>query len=160
MQGVTGLNSIVNNSQQGMKLTEEQNQKLTNFLSNYNSDNLSDGDAKEIISQIKELGITPGSGLASVLTEAGMDVKGLAEQAGIGGPSGAGGPPPGGPPPGGPPPGANGRDSVDDTLVSLIEDAAQSYEESDDAESIWSILEPTLQEAGYDTSQPVIDFYS
>jgi hypothetical protein len=173
MQITSAMSYVQNNAQQSSKLTEQQGQKLTELLTNYDADNLSENDAKEIVSQIKELGIKPGSGLASALETSGIDAKGLAELAGIQGAEGAkpsGGPPGGGGPggSGGPPPGGGGkgRDSVDDTAVSLIADALESYTSATSStsesttESFWSVLEPALQAAGYDTTKSVIDFYA
>jgi hypothetical protein len=173
MQITSAMSYMQNATQQSSKLTEQQGQKLTEFLTNYDSDNLTENDAKEIVSQIKELGIKSGSGLTSVLEENGIDAKGLAEMAGVQGAEGArpsGGPPGGGGPggAGGPPPGGGGkgRESVDETAVSLISDALESYTSATSStsdtttESFWSVLEPTLQAAGYDTSKSVIDFYA
>lgn len=145
---------------QGAKMTEEQGQDLTDFLADYDTDDLSEDDAKQIVSKIQELGITPNADLASVLSGSGIEMQALGELAGISPPEG--GPPAGGPPPGGPPPsgGPRGSESVDETVVSMIAEAVEAYEDSDGSESLWSILEPALQEAGYDTSQPMIDFYS
>lgn len=165
------ITSTMTYMQQSSKLTEQQGQKLNAFLTNYDSDNLSENDAKEIISQIKELGIKAGSGLATTLEENGIDAKGLAELAGVkgakpsGGPPGGGGPGGGGPGgSGGPPPsgGGKGRDNVDETAVSLIADALESYTNTTDTttETFWSVLEPALQAAGYDTTKSVIDFYA
>jgi hypothetical protein len=172
MQITSAMSYMQNPAQQSSKLTEQQGQKLNEFLTNYDSTNLSEDDAKEIVSQIKELGIKSGSSLATALEENGIDAKGLAELAGVestegakpaggppgGGPGGAGGPPPGG--------GSKGRDSVDETAVSLISDALESYTNSTDSttdtttESFWAVLEPALQAAGYDTSKSLIDFYA
>jgi hypothetical protein len=49
---------------------------------------------------------------------------------------------------------------VDETAVSLIADAVNTYNSSDTTESLWSVLEPALQNAGYDTTKSVIDFYA
>lgn len=162
MQAISGLSGYQQPQHQTTKITEQQGKDLTEFLSEYDAENLSDENAKEIVAKIQDLGIVPGAGLASVLSEAGVDARGLAEQAGISGPSGAGGPPGGPRGAGGPPPsgGGKGAESVDDAVVSLIADAVSAFEDSEDAESLWSILEPALEEAGYDTTQPVIDFYS
>jgi hypothetical protein len=163
MNGVSGYAQMSQSFQPNRGITDEQSQKLTEFLSDYDTSNLSEEDATEIVSQVKELGINPGAGLANVLNESGIDAKALAEQAGLGKVEGAGGPPggkggPGGT--GGPPPsgGTGGREEVDDALVSLFSDAMEVYEESDEAESLWEVLEPALQAAGYDTSKSVIDF--
>lgn len=172
MQITSAASYMQNNTQQSSKLTEQQGQKLNEFLTNYDSSNLSENDAKEIVSQIKELGIKAGSSLATALETNGIDAKGLAELAGVQGAEGA---KPSGPPPGGgkggpggaggpPPSGGKGRESVDDTAVSLISDALESYtsaaETDGSTESFWAVLEPALQAAGYDTTKSVIDFYA
>ncbi|MGO4909763.1 hypothetical protein ACEN2J_15675 [Pseudorhodobacter sp. W20_MBD10_FR17] len=172
MQITSAASYMQNATQQSSKLTVQQGQKLNEFLTNYDSSNLSENDAKEIVSQIKELGIKAGSSLATALETNGIDAKGLAELAGV---QGAEGTKPSGPPPGGgqggpggaggpPPSGGKGRDSVDDTAVSLISDVLESYtsaaETDGTTQSFWSVLEPALQAAGYDTTKSVIDFYA
>ncbi len=140
----------------------KQGQKLTVVLSIYYTNNLTNDDAKSLVAQIKEIGIESGTGLATALGDAGIDARALGKQAGVGGP------PPGAPPPGGGPGGScvpapsagKGRDSVDDSIVSLIAQAVESYQNSDTAETLWSVLEPVLPDAGYDTSKPSIDFYA
>jgi hypothetical protein len=162
MQGISGYSGMPPPLSQEVKVTEKQGQELTDFLSDYDTENLSDENAKEIVSKIQELGITPGSGLASILGDSGIDARSLVQQAGISGPSGAGGP--GGLQGGRPPPpndgAGTGSETVDDAVVTLISDAVKAYEESDEAETLWSVLEPALKDAGYDTSQPLVDFYS
>jgi hypothetical protein len=145
-------------------LSTEQSEKLSASLSNYDTKNLTTEDALKIVAEIKELGIREGAGLESALSEAGIDAQALAEQAGIKGGEDAGRPPP--PPPfpqdGGPSGSgeASGTSSLDEGIVSLIADAVESYAESDDeTETVWSLLQPALEEAGYDTSEPLIDFY-
>ncbi len=194
MYGVLSPGQMTQSSLQGGRLTDEQGQKLTDVLSQYDSKNLTNDDAKSLVAQIKEIGISSKSGLAQALDASGIDPRKLMAQAGqagqggtdgppsggppggggpggmggMGGMGGAGGPPPGGgagaggPPPGGGAgaPGSQGLSSVDAGIVSLVSEAAQSFLESDDAESVWSILEPKLQSAGYDTSKSIIDFYA
>ncbi len=155
--------------QQSTKISDEQAEKLTDFLSNYDTNDLSDDDAKDIVSQIKELGISPSSDLTSALGDAGINAKDLAEQAGIGGasgPGGSGGPGgPGGadrpPPPPPPPQETQGISSVDESIVTLIADAVETYADSDEEDgSSWNAVSSALEEAGYDTSVSLIDFYS
>lgn len=162
--------SMILRPSQTNSLTEDQSTKLTDTLANYDADNLSDDDAKALVSAIKEMGITAGSGLTDALAGAGIDARELADQAGIGGggPSGAGGPPggAGGPPGGGGPggPGGGGGGSavseVDEAVLSLVQEAVDSYAESDTEESFADILAAKLTENGYDSSQPIVDFYA
>ncbi|MEP1792976.1 hypothetical protein [Parasphingorhabdus sp.] len=137
------------------RLTETQSQQLTEVLSNYDPDALSDDDAKNLVSEIKELGIQPSTGLANALSEVGTNAKDLGEKAGV-----KEGPHPSGGKKGPPPEGGRGVESVDDALISLISDAVETYETSEESESLWSILETSLEEAGYDTSESLVDFYS
>lgn len=78
---------------QNRSMTDEQSQTLTEFISDYDTSNLSKEDATKIVWQMKELGINPGVDLAAVLKASGIDAKGLAEQARVGKPESAGGPP-------------------------------------------------------------------
>jgi len=131
-------------------ITKQQSEVLGSVLANYDAKNLSDSDAEEIVSQIKELGIKEGSGLTNALSEAGIDAQVLAEQAGVRGAEGSRPPPP--------PSGTSGTET-EDSIVSLVSDAVQSYAESDDAESTWSILQASLEEAGVDTTKSFVNVY-
>jgi hypothetical protein len=160
LQASTAVASTTSQYSQSNSITSQQSEKLTTYLADYDSTQLTESDAKKIVSQIQELGIRPGSGLESVLSENGIDAKGLAEQAGIKGGDDAGRPPP--PPPGGGQGGGGGAqaaESVDESIVSLIADAVDAFAETEDAESTWSLLQPALEEAGYDTSQQLFDLY-
>ncbi|MEL7460658.1 MAG: hypothetical protein AAFX45_14880 [Pseudomonadota bacterium] len=133
-------------------LTDTQKTEVSALLADYDPDNLSSETASEIVSGIKELGISPGVGLATALNDAGFKPFEIANLAGIGR---EGGPPP--PPPGiGP---GQGAGSVDSDLVSLVLDALENSE-TEDGQSPWSNLFSALEEAGYDPTQPVVDFYA
>lgn len=141
---------------QPTNITSQQNDKLTTYLADYDSTKLTETDAKKIVSQIQELGIRPGSGLESVLSEAGIDAKSLAEKAGL--KVEADRPPP--PPPGEGKRDAQGADAVDDAIVTLIADAIEAYaEQENEDETTWSLLQHALENAGYDTSQQLFDLY-
>lgn len=162
--------SMMQRPSQTNSLTQEQSTKLADSLSKVAVDNLTDDDAKALVATIKELGISPGSGLTEALASAGIDARELADQAGIkgGGPGGNG--PPGGPGAGGPPPGGGGgpdgvggassSSGVDDAILTLIQEAAESYAETETEETFAEILAATLTENGYDSSQPIVDFYA
>ncbi len=154
MQGISGYSGMPALLSQEARISPAQEQALTGFLSLYDTDNLSKANAQEILAKIREIGIPPGAGLASILSDFGVDARSLNEKAGVGGTAEKeeqSAP-------------ANeenkGRAGVDDTLVSLISDAVKAYEESDEADTLWSVMEPALRNAGYDTSRPLIDFYS
>lgn len=157
IQGSMAQEFTSNLYKQTAKITEEQSEKLSELLSDYDADNLSDDDAQTIVTQVKELGITAGSELASALADAGFDAKELAEQAGIGGGDRPKGPPP--PPP--PPQETQGVSTVDDAVVQLIADAVEAYDVSQEEEAtLGEAVLAALEEAGYDSSESPIDFYS
>lgn len=157
MQGISGGMQMMHSARTESKMSNEQSEKLSSLLETYDSDSLSDDDAKKLVSEIKELGIQPGSDLTNALSESGIDARGLADQAGVG-KGGEGGRPP---PPHGGGQGSKGVESVDDAAVSLISDAVAAYEEStDETESLQSILLSAMEEAGYDASEPLISFYA
>lgn len=163
---ITGIQSgmqMSGYSTQSTQMTEQQNAQLKNILAEYDSTSLSDDDAKELVATIKEMGINPSEELATVLADSGIDAQALAEQAGIGG---AGGLPGGGGGPGGPGGGGHGGggprgvESLDEAVVSLITEALEAYDESDETQSFAELLAEKLDEQGYDSSKPAIDYYA
>ncbi|MCG3268868.1 hypothetical protein [Yoonia sp. I 8.24] len=149
-----GMAPMAGMTPKAQSLTDTQKQGLEDVLSNYDVENLSDSDAKEIVSQIEELGIAKGQGLASALGDAGIDARGLAEQAGIGGAEGNGGRPP--PPPGG---GPKGPDEASiSTLQSVVEQLQASVDASDEDVDFGTMLTQALEDAGLDTSSPIVDY--
>lgn len=147
-------------------LTETQSSGLTEVLSNYDAENLSDDDAKALVEEIKDLGIQRGSGLTEALGEAGIDARGLAQQAGISGSSGSNAPPeggqgggPGGPGGAGGGGGAKGPESAEvQTMQAVLEQLQASEKEADTDENFATLLLQSLEDAGLDTSQPIVDF--
>lgn len=152
-------------------LTDTQQQNLVEVLGNYDTNKLSDDDAKALVNEIKELGLQQNRGLAEALGSAGIDVGELAQQAGIaapggqggagGPPGGAGGPPgggKGGPPGGGGAQGAKGPDSAAvQTMQSIVDELQEAASDSDE-EDFSTLLIERLQAAGLDTSQPIVDY--
>jgi hypothetical protein len=68
------------------------------------------------VSQVKDLGISPGKGLAHAMEAQGFDAKGIGEAGGVKG---------GRPPP--PPEGEGGNVTVDSVAVSMLNDLIESY---------------------------------
>ncbi|MBT8152404.1 hypothetical protein KMP13_00520 [Epibacterium ulvae] len=85
-----GASAYLIPSNQTQELSDEQKTCLEAVLFQYDSENLSDNDASEIVQSIKELDVRIGVVLGEALTEAGIDSKALRDQAGD--PEGAGGP--------------------------------------------------------------------
>jgi len=154
-----------NQAQPATKLTSEQVKNIADHLSSKGASDLTDDTVKDFIDQNRKLVVISGSDLAAALEDAGIDVKDLAEK--LGGANGTGGPgrhrngdnqPPPPPPP---PQVAKGIASVDETIVTLVADAVAAFHETgeEDATS-WAAVSSALEEAGYDTSQSLVDFYS
>lgn len=141
-------------TQSGSKMSSEQSEALQKILSDYDVDNISDEDAKNITDSIKELGISPGKELGAVLTEAGIDPQGLAEQAGLGKPQKGGG---GGQQP--PPPGAGGppKGEVNSEAISALQLILEDYEGDDLTDDDWTDIISNLEEQGIDTSKPLLN---
>lgn len=159
---ITGLQSGMPSAayaSQTTSMTEEQTTQVKTLLAEYDGKSLTADDAQDLVTKIREMGVNPGEELAQVLSDSGIDAQDLAELAGISGP---GGPPKGGGDPGGGPGGGgpSGAASLDETVVSLIADAAEAYEESQEDQSFAEYLTSVLDEQGYDTSKPVIDYYA
>lgn len=133
-------------------LNDTEKQKLSDLLANYDTESLSDEQAKEIVDGIKELDITPGRGLSEALGNVGIDARALAEQAGLRAPGGNVGP-------SGPDSGAKGPDSAAvHTLRSVVEQLLETTSDDEDGSIFSARLSETLEAAGVDTSSPVLDY--
>lgn len=158
---ITGLQSGMPSAayaSQTTSMTEEQTTQVKTLLAGYDGTSLTADDAQDLATKIREMGVNPGEELAQVLSDSGIDAQDLAELAGISGPGGAPEGGPEGPPKGGG--GPSGAASLDETVVSLIADAAEAYEESQEDQSFAEYLTSVLDEQGYDTSKPIIDYYA
>jgi len=82
-------------------LSTSQLDTISSVLENYDSSNLSQSDALEIVTAFKEAGIQPSAELASAMEEAGFDAHEVGSLAGIGGQGQAAGQGAGGPSGGG-----------------------------------------------------------
>jgi hypothetical protein len=135
------------------KMTEEQAAKLSKFLSSFDGDNLLDPNARTIVFQVKGKEVAKGADLAYTLAGASTDPAELAE----GNVFGAAKRPP--PPP--PPQESKGVGTVDDAILELIAATVEAYDETQEEDiSLGEFILEALGKAGYDISQPVIDFYA
>ncbi|BDX04995.1 hypothetical protein [Planctobacterium marinum] len=64
-------------------LTDEQSSTVSSILENYDAENLSAADAKDIAAQLKDAGIKPGKDLADVMAQNGFDAKEVGKLAGV-----------------------------------------------------------------------------
>jgi hypothetical protein len=96
MQGMQGMMGMMGNGQIGSTLTDEQKATVSDILSEYDSENITADNAKEIFQRFKEAGITPQAGLKEAIEAAGFDAEKLRE---LGMPEQGGKMPPPPPPP-------------------------------------------------------------
>lgn len=154
IQGSIAQGLTSNLYRQSTKLTEEQTAKLAELLSHVDVGTLKNSTAQNIVTQAKELRLISSSDLASALADAGIDASELAKQSGQSQAGLAEGPPP-------PPQVSKGIATVDEAVVELIAQAVEDYDVSQkDEATLGKSVQAAMKEAGYDSSQPLIDFYS
>jgi len=140
------VNSISNmNSMQGMirmeprALTDEQKSKIADILSEYDPENITEEDAKEIFSKFKEAGIEPARGMKEAIEEAGFDAEelrtlGMGEE--------------GAPPP--PPPSPGGQASkINSEGLQLLQSILNQYDLSNLTAEKEEELLSSLNQAGF-----------
>ncbi len=120
--------------QSAASLTEDQTQLINDTLSQFDAENLTETDAKSIVSIFQEAGIQPGKSLADAMDAAGFDAKALGDLAR-----------PQGPPPSGPQGQSGGINLSDDALKELYTLLDEYYSENASA-SDKSGLENSIQE--------------
>ena len=152
IQGVMTQELMSNLYKKPTKMTEEQAAKLSKFLSSFDGDNLLDPNARTIVFQVKGKELAKGADLAYTLAGASTDPAELAEGTVFGGVKRQ-------PPP--PPQDTKGVGTVDDAILELIAATVEAYDDTQEADmSLGEFILQALGKAGYDISQPVIDFYA
>ncbi|MFK2821959.1 hypothetical protein ACH5BK_03140 [Arcobacter sp. YIC-80] len=94
-------------------LSLEQQETIQNILSNYDSSNLTNADASDIVNAFKEANIQPSKSFENTLDSLGFDAKQIGDLAGVT-PHGQGGMPPPPPPP------KESEDEISDILAELL----------------------------------------
>jgi len=133
-------------------LTDEQKSSVEELLANYDSENLTEEDATEILDQLKEMEIRPSRELRETVENAGFSFDQLIETSGIaptpppemasgdfegsemGGDmqvKGAGGPPPAGGMP--PPSGSSSEDEDEQTIQEILAELLEEAEETEES---------------------------
>jgi len=145
-------------------LTDEQTTTLTDILSNYDSESLTESEAQEIVTALSEAGIEPGAGLEEAMSETGFDARSVGDLAGVGetqataetettGATEEGHRPP-------PPPPADTSES-DDIASYMADLIAEQLESSDTAElteeEMQQIQALVAEEFGLDEGDSMID---
>ena len=157
IQGAIAQGLTSNLYKQSTKLNEEQTAKIAELLSHMGTGNLKDSTAQTVVAEAKELRLISNADLAAALAEAGIDTSELSKQTG----QGLMGRPESPPPPPPQPQESKGIATVDEAIVELIAQAVEDYDVSqEDETTLGEAVLATLEEAGYDSSQPLIDFYS
>ena len=157
IQGAIAQGLTSNLYKQSTKLNEEQTAKIAELLSHMGTGNLKDSTAQTVVAEAKELRLISNADLAAALAEAGIDTSELSKQTG----QGLMGRPESPPPPPPPPQESKGIATVDEAIVELIAQAVEDFDVSqEDETTLGEAVLATLEEAGYDSSQPLIDFYS
>lgn len=134
--------------QQGSFINSQQSQDLKNVLSNFDPNNISETDAKNIVNKVKEIGVRPGQPLVLVFASEGFDAKSIGEKAGVRGDR----PPP---PPGDGQSGPKGR--VNSEALSALKLLVDSKEGEEISANEWADFYADLEDKGVDTSGPIID---
>jgi hypothetical protein len=78
-QGMMGMMGMSGNNSVKSTLTDEQKQTVADILSNYDADNITASNAKEIFQKFADAGITPQAGLKEAIESAGFDAEQLRE---------------------------------------------------------------------------------
>ncbi|WP_417713044.1 hypothetical protein [Pseudophaeobacter arcticus] len=153
IQGAMSQELLSSLNRKSTKMNGEQAEKLAAFLSSFEPNKLLDANARTMIIQIKEQGQGNGKNLDSALADSGRDVNDLGARTGSNGPVAPERPLP--------PQERQGIATVDDDIVELIAATVEDYDAtSEDALSLGETVLAALEEAGYDNSQPAIDFYA
>ncbi|WP_426369900.1 hypothetical protein [Pseudocolwellia sp. HL-MZ7] len=142
-----------NDSRTEQALTEENQQLISDTLSQFDSENLTEADALSIIETLSEAGIQSGQGLESALSELGFDAKSIGELAGVSESEGSRPPPP-------PPPQQSTEeisDLVDFVTTLLEEKLAESADDSLSDEDKESIYAQINEKFGFDSDDSIID---
>lgn len=136
-------------------LTPEQRSGLAKGLANFDPNNLSASHAKDIVSQIKDLGIAPGRGLAAAMADAGFNEREVAQKAAV---NKQGSPPP-------PPPSdaaANSPDiqtssAVNSEAVEALKRLIEGYAGHDITDDDWTDILTAMDDRGYGLSRTLLD---
>jgi hypothetical protein len=81
--GILGTLMSQSHAQGRSHLTDKQSQLVTDTLSKYDPNNLTEADAKEIASSFRDAGIRPSKALKEAISAEGFDAKTLAKKAGL-----------------------------------------------------------------------------
>lgn len=145
-------NSMPQQPGQNRSLTSDQQQLVTDTLTEFDPDSMTEADALSIVEIFAEAGIQPGRALADTMAESGFDARSIGELAGIQGANQGKGPPP-------PSTGGQGTTqslNISEELLSQLNEMLNNYYSNDlsdedkatTLESIQEILQASAPEGG------------
>jgi len=125
--------SVVQSSNsQNSTLSSYQKEYIGALLENYDSSSLSADDATQIVSALKDQGISASEELAKYMNDAGFSAKEIGDLASAAGGIEGGGKPAGGPPPPPPPQAGNQSSQEDEDYISELLDSLLSTDDQDE----------------------------
>jgi hypothetical protein len=145
------INSISGSSLQGMNsmsaiqqtLTDDQKQAVSDILSEYDPENLTQADKKSIMDSFRQEGIRPGRALDEAVEELGFDSKSLKPK-----------PPAGGPPPA---PAGKGGKSINSESLQTLQNILEEYDLTNLSEEDTESLMSELTSAGLTETGTTVD---
>ena len=143
MMGASGMMS------KGKELTDDQIQTITDILSQYDPDNVSDEDAKAIFQAFEDAGITPAKGMKEAIEAAGFDAEDLRSR----GMSEDGMMPP-------PPPPEDANGSINLSALQSLQEILNQYDLTNLSDSDQESLLSQLEDSGLVFPGSVIDIKS
>lgn len=137
VEALSGNEQLARPSTPSQRLTSEQLQTISDTLSNFDADSLSEEDAQSIVESFKDAGIKPGKEMADAVSELGFDAKEIGDLAGIEGPEKKGPPPP-----------KPEAEQLDAEALQQVQNILEGYDLSDLSEEEEEEILTTLRENG------------
>ncbi len=139
----TGALAASGPPKQAKPLTEQQTQLVSDTLSQYDVDKLTQEDAVNIVDAFKEAGITPGKALAQAMGQFEFDAKEVGDLAGVRG-NETGPPPP--------------KDSITSDMLDFLSEQLDKYGDGElSVENKESIMAAMQEEFSLQSGQHLLD---
>ncbi len=130
------------------ELTSDQKSTISEILSNYDPENVSDEDAQAIFQAFKDAGITPAKGMKEAIEAAGFDAEDLRSR----GMSDQGMPPP--------PPQSSSSNSINVSALQSLQEILSQYDLTNLSETDQTSLVSALESSGFIYPGSVLDIKS
>jgi len=149
IQGMGQMMGVGGMIPRGKELTDDQKSTITDILSQYDPENVSEEDAKAIFQAFKDAGITPAKGMKEVIEAAGFDAEDLRSK----GTSDQGMMPP-------PPRQNSSANSINLSALQSLQEILSQFDLANLSESDQSSLISQLEDSGLVFPGSVIDIKS